>query len=79
MRLEYMGARPCKRKARSFENPTHKKVYRGFAVLRTSVLRSDGMEIVDSRRHYCGHADIKFLMDELKTMEPGEPLAPEVG
>ena len=35
------------------------------------------MEVVDSRPQYCGHADIKFLMEELKTMEPNEPLAPE--
>lgn len=76
MRLEHLGIRLCKRKAKSFENP--KKTYYGFAVLRTSGVRDSDMDVVDSRKQYCGHADIKLLMQELKTREPGEPLPAEV-
>src|SRR5690349_19394828 len=80
MRLEYMGVQLCKRKAKSFENPAQRKVYRGFAVLRTSILRASDMDVVDSRKYYCGHADIKLLMQELQTaLEPGEPLPAEAG
>ena len=79
MRFEYLGTRLCKRKARSFENPKHKKEYRGFAVLRVSRVRNAEMEVVDSRRHYCGHGDIKLLMEQLRGREPHEPLPPEVG
>jgi len=75
MRFEHMGARLCKRKAKSFENPA-KKVYRGFAVLRTDAVHASHMEVADSRKYYCGHADIRFQMEELKTLEPGEPLEP---
>lgn len=77
MRLEHMGARLCKRKAKSFENPSVQKVYRGFAVLRTGVVRTADMEVTDSRKHYCGHADIRLLIEELKTLEPNEPPTPE--
>lgn len=78
MRLDHMGARLCKRKALSFEN-AGKKEYRGFAVLRVRTVRTSAMDVIDSRRHYCGHADIKFLIEELRTREPGEPLSAEVG
>jgi hypothetical protein len=86
MRFEHMGTRSCKSKAKSLEDPpqhrespAQQKVYRGFAVLRTSVVRDSTMEVVDSRRRYCGHADIKLLMPELRTLEPGEPPSAELG
>lgn len=79
MRIEHMGIRPCKRKAKSFENPAKKKVYRGFAVLRTRTVRASEMDVVDSRNCYSGHADIKLLIDELSTLEPQEPLSAELG
>ena len=41
-------------------------------------MRDSDMDVVDSRKQYCGHADIKLLMQELKTREPGEPLPAEV-
>ena len=59
MRLEHMGVRLCKRKAKSFENPANREVYRGFAVLRTSDIRAADMDVADSRKHFCGHADIQ--------------------
>ncbi len=74
MRFEYMGVGLCRRKAKSLGNP--KKAYYGFAVLRTGVVRTSAMDVVDSRRHFCGHADIKLLM--LKP-EPNEPPPPEAG
>jgi hypothetical protein len=79
MRFEHMGIRLCKRKAKSIENPAHKKVYRGFAVLRTKAVRTSDMDVVDSRKLFCGHADIKLLMPELQMLEPGEPLPAEAG
>lgn len=79
MRIEHMGARLCKRRAKSFENPAHKKIYRGFAVLRTSSVRARSMDVIDSRRHYNGHADIKLLMEELYLLEPNEPPSAEMG
>ena len=78
MRLEHMGARFCKRKAKSLENPATQKVYRGFAVLSTGVVRTADMEVIDSRKqNFCGHADIQLLIDELKALEPNEPPTPE--
>lgn len=77
MRIEYMGPSSCRRKAQSLENPAKKKEYRGFAVLRVDTVRSSGMEVIDSRIEFCGHADIKLLMEELHKREPNEPLPPE--
>jgi hypothetical protein len=77
MRLEHMGAVLCKRRAKSIENPAQRKAYRGFAVLRTRSVRASQLEVADSRENYSGHADIKFLLAELKAREPGEPLTPE--
>jgi hypothetical protein len=34
------------------------------------------MDVVDSRRHFCGHADIRFLMP---LTEPNEPPTAEAG
>jgi len=79
MRLEYMGPHACKRKARSFNNPKHKKEYRGFAVLGVSAVRASEMMVVDSRKYYCGHADIRLMIQELRSREGGEPLSAEAG
>jgi hypothetical protein len=77
MRLEHMGAGLCRAKARSFQNP--KKVLAGLAVLRVETVKLLGMGVVDSRRHFCGHADIRFLIAELAVAKKGEPPPPEVG
>jgi hypothetical protein len=79
MRLEHMGECLCKSKAKSFENPAKKKKYRGFAVLRVSTVRDSDMDVVDSRKYYCGHADVKLRLPELYAAEPGEPMPPELG
>ena len=77
MRLEHMGTFFCKRKARSFEH-SHKK-YQGFAVLRTSAVRASDMDVSDSRQHYCGHGEIRLMVEELRGREPQEPLPPQLG
>ncbi len=81
MRLEYMGARFCKQKAKSFENPANRKEFRGFAVINVGRVRKGdkgNMDVVDSRRHFCGHADIKLLIEELNAdREPQEPPSAE--
>lgn len=77
MRLEHMGVPLCRSKAKSFQNPT--KLLAGLAVLRVEAVVSEGMGVVDSRRHFCGHADIRFLITELANLKKGEPPSPEVG
>lgn len=77
MRLDYMGSSLCKRKAQSFENLAKKKEYRGLAVLNVGAVRNIEMAVGDSREHFCGHGDIKFLIEELRHREPGEPLSAE--
>jgi hypothetical protein len=77
MRLEHMGAPLCRSKAKSFQNPP--KIMAGLAMLRVATVVSRGMRVVDSRWHYCGHADIRLLIAELVNRQKGEPLPPEVG
>jgi len=79
MRLEHMGSPLCRSKAKEFENPTKKKEYRGLALLKAGRVASNGMQIVDSRKHFCGHVDIRLMMQELIDREGGEPLPPETG
>lgn len=77
MRLEHMGAPLCRRKAKSFQTP--KKILAGLAVLRVETIVSEGICVVDSRRQFCGHADIRFLIPELAKLRKGEPPPPDVG
>jgi hypothetical protein len=79
MRIEYMGPHCCHREAQSSENLSQRKEYCGFAVLRVSAVRNSAMNVIDSRKHYCGHADIKLLMEEVRNREPNEPLSAEAG
>lgn len=79
MRLEHMGAPFCRRKAKTFENPSKQKVLAGLAVLRVETVVSKGMRVVDSRKYYCGHADIRLLIPELIGHPKGTPLPPEIG
>jgi hypothetical protein len=75
MRLEYLGARASKRHARRIENPQKNRTYRGFAVLRVSRIRATNMSVEDSRQEFCGHADIRLLLDALKNRQAKEPLS----
>lgn len=79
MRMEHMGAAFCRRKAKTFENPAKRKVLAGLAVLTSSAVVKNGMSVVDSRQHFCGHADIRLLIPELRGVPKGEPYPPELG
>lgn len=70
MRSSILGARWCKRKARGFEDPANRKVFRGFAVLSVRAVNKD-FRVVDSRKNnFVGHGDIKT---GLKTPPKGVP------
>jgi hypothetical protein len=79
MRLEHMGAPFCRRKAKTFEDPDKRKALAGLAILRVETVISSGMGVVDSRKHYCGHADIRLLIPQLIGHPKGTPLPPVVG
>ena len=77
MRLDWLGADGCKRKAKQLENlknPENKKIYSGLAVLSAKQIRDSGASVVDSRHVYKGHADIKHGV----IREKGIPPSPEV-
>jgi len=73
-RSDMIGADICKQKSKELENPTVKKVYRGLAVLSAKKIREEEIDVVDSRGHFYGHADIKH---GFKVMA-GETLKPEI-
>ena len=78
-RLDYLGADGCKQRAQLLNDPDQQKQYVGFSVLRTATVRKHGMDVIDSRQVYCGHADIKLgLADLITDFVPGEPLDPEL-
>jgi hypothetical protein len=78
-RLEYLGADVCKKRAQLLNDPSQQKKYVGLSVLRTAVIREHGMDVIDSRHVFCGHADIKLGLPALSTdFVPGEPLTPEL-
>jgi hypothetical protein len=81
MRLEHMGASFCRKKAKSFQNlrTNPPKIMAGLAVLQVATVTAKGMPVVDSRRQYCGHADIKLLIAELLNRQKGEPPPPHIG
>jgi hypothetical protein len=75
MRLNWMGLDLCKRKAKEMErlNAKPPKTLITLACLSTEKVRKGGLEVLDSRKHFDGHADIK-----LGIIVPGrEPLPPE--
>lgn len=50
------------------------KIYEGLALISVEVVRSFGSEVVDSRKEYLGHADIKHGI----VQEKGMALAPDI-
>ena len=50
-----------------------------MAVLNVRTVRAKEMEVIDSRQEFCGHTDIKLMVNELINREKGEPLPPEIG
>lgn len=75
MRSDWLGPDTCKKKAKEMEkhNANPPKTYKGFAILSAGGIRLQGIDVIDSRIHYEGHADIKLGIKELS----GEPLPPE--
>jgi hypothetical protein len=73
IRLGWVGADTCKRKAKELENPSKGKRYTGLAVLSAKQIRDEGADVFDSRHVFKGHADIKHGVIQRK----GVPLPPE--
>lgn len=70
-RLRALDAAACKQRARAIANPG---AFRGFAVLgAASIRKCRYSDVVDSRRHYWGHADIIHQV----VLEKGIPAPPE--
>jgi len=59
MRSSFLSSDACKRKARELESPTHKKEFKGFAVLNVGDIRGAELDVVDSRIEFLGHGDIR--------------------
>jgi hypothetical protein len=74
IRLGWVGADTCKRKARELEDPAGSKIYMGLAVISAKQIRDEGANVHDSRHVFMGHADIKYGV----TQQKGIPLPPEV-
>lgn len=77
IRHTYKNADFCKRKARKIDRNERKKRtnkrFNGFAVLSASEIRHHGSNVFDSRKVYCGHADIKhdYMPEPYKPCPPG--------
>jgi hypothetical protein len=75
MRTGCLSATECKRKAKQMETPM--KHYRGFAILHTGDVRKVDFDVIDSRRVFCGHADLLLRVPPLELAD-GEPADPEI-
>ncbi len=73
MRSNWLGTDVCKQRAKKLENLEKRKIYRGLAVLSAQQIREAGADVVDSRKVYEGHADIKHGVIQ----ERGVPLLPQ--
>jgi hypothetical protein len=73
MRTDWIGADACKAHAKSLEDPSQDKIYKGLAVLSAKQIRDLGAAIVDSREVFEGHSDILLGI----TRRKGDPLPPE--
>ena len=71
MRLACVPPTDCKRRAKAMIGQG--RSYRGFAVMRTGSIRSEGAKVRDSREgNFCGHGDILLGVKRPRTLE-GEP------
>jgi hypothetical protein len=70
MRELHMGRETCCVKALE----TAKEYYAGYAIVKTSSVRSAGSQVLDSRSEFCGHAHILHGV----IFQPNEPPPPEV-
>jgi hypothetical protein len=73
MRASWIGADACKRHAKTLENLSEGKVYKGLAILSAQQIRQSGAELIDTRNVFEGHADIRHGIIQRR----GEPLPPE--
>lgn len=75
MRLSWMGLDLCKQKAKEMERLTAKppKTLITLACLVTGKVRKGGLEVLDSRKYFDGHADIKLGI----IIPKREPLPPK--
>ena len=73
IRSTYMRINFCKEKEKEIKSRgSPKNIYVGLACIIVSRIRDIGINVVDSRRVYCGHADIKTGCIVRKE-EPGAP------
>jgi len=73
MRYVILNANGCKEKAKAIADPSENKIYQGVACLRASAIRSAGVDVVDSRIEYLGHADIKLGISRPTNGDPPSP------
>ncbi len=75
MRLDWIGFNLCKQKAKQMERLTANppKTYVTLALLVAKKIREGGLNIIDSRIQFDGHADIKLGIKVIQ----GEPLPPD--
>ena len=74
MRHDWIGTEACRDRSKSLADPEKNKIYRGMATLTADLIRQTGADIIDSRRHFPGHADIKLGF----VTQDGEPPSAEV-
>lgn len=73
MRYAILDANGCKEKAKAIADPSSGKIYQGVACLRACTIRSKGIDVVDSRIEYLGHADIKLGISRPANGDPPSP------
>ena len=59
MRHDWIGTEACRDRSKNLADPGKNKIYRGMAILTAASIRQAGADIIDSRIHFPGHADIK--------------------
>jgi hypothetical protein len=74
MRASWIGAHACRHHALLLENSAQNKNYVGLAVLSAKQIRHVVDDVIDSRKQFRGHADIKF---GFSPPSEGEPQPPE--
>lgn len=73
MRASWIGADACKRHAKDLENPDEGKIYEGLAILSAQQITQSGARLIDTRKVFQGHADIRHDIVPRR----GEPLPAE--
>lgn len=68
-RTSILDENACKQYAKKIASPG---CYQGFAILLTKIIREAGSDVIDSREHYLGHADVihSFVLEKNKPAPP---------